>query len=51
VEQFNALDESEIVFFDDGRIEQWVGYGFLMLTIYLERHAAFEEYCRTHGRP
>jgi hypothetical protein len=51
MDRIDAQDESQLVHFDDGRIKQWIGYGFLMLAIYLERHAAFEEYCRTHRRP
>jgi hypothetical protein len=43
-------DDSQLVVISDERIKQWVGYGHLMLAIYLERYAAFEEYCRTHTR-
>ena len=50
MDRIDAQDESQLVHFDDGRIKQWIGYGFLMLAIYLERYAAFEEYCRNHKR-
>jgi hypothetical protein len=30
----------------DTDVKQWVAYGMLSLAVYLEKQAAFEEYCR-----
>jgi|1186.fasta_scaffold00146_3 hypothetical protein len=52
MDRVHSDDERELVdsVISDGQIKQWIGYGFLMLAVYLERHAAFEEYCRTNKR-
>jgi hypothetical protein len=50
MDRIDSCDESPLVVIDDRRIKQWMHYGFLMLAIYLEQHAAFDEYCRRHNR-
>jgi hypothetical protein len=50
MEPIDAQDDSQLVVITDKCIKQWVGHGHLMLAIYLERHAAFEDYCRTRNR-
>jgi hypothetical protein len=49
MDRIDGDTESPLIALSDERIRQWIGYGLLMLAIYLERHAAFEEYCRKHN--
>jgi hypothetical protein len=50
VDRIDRNEEDALLTMADHQIRHWIGYGHLMLAIYLERHAAFEEYCRTHNR-
>jgi hypothetical protein len=34
----------------EAHVKQWIAYGMLSLAVYLERHAAFDEYCRRRER-
>lgn len=32
-------------------MQEWIAYGFRLLNEYLSKHAAFDAWCRRHGRP
>jgi hypothetical protein len=34
----------------EAHVKQWIAYGMLSLAVYLERQAAFDEYCRRRER-
>lgn len=38
------------VVIDEAWVREWIEYGFRDLARYLERHAAFAQYLKRHGR-